>query len=51
MMGNKNIKKVGCAMSSISMAMAAKGITINGKTADPSTLNNVRILTKFFNGF
>eukprot|EP01111_Echinosteliopsis_oligospora_P006974 TRINITY_DN21480_c0_g1_i1.p1 TRINITY_DN21480_c0_g1~~TRINITY_DN21480_c0_g1_i1.p1 ORF type:complete len:197 (-),score=40.17 TRINITY_DN21480_c0_g1_i1:72-662(-) len=36
---NTTICQVGCLMSSVSMALNGKGITINGDIADPETLN------------
>ncbi|KAL0207595.1 hypothetical protein P9112_012223 [Eukaryota sp. TZLM1-RC] len=38
-MVNKTICKVGCLMSSVAMALNGFGYKINGKTANPSTLN------------
>jgi len=37
--GGGYLKDFGCAVTSLAMALAGKGITINGQTADPKNLN------------
>ena len=38
-MGNKTICQVGCLISSVSMALNSRNLTIDGQDSNPGTLN------------